>query len=229
MSDDGLVVNDVTKTYPTRAESLEVLRGVTFSLAPGENLAIVGASGSGKSTLLSILGALETPTSGTVRLRGDDPFAFQSADARLAHFRNRQIGFVFQDHHLLPQCSVLENVLLPTIADEMRAKDIEGHARALIERVGLENRIHHRPGELSGGERQRAAIARALINSPTLVLADEPTGNLDRTTAAEIGRLLLETQAERRTMLIVVTHSPDLAGLMTRRLALDQGKLHSAP
>jgi lipoprotein-releasing system ATP-binding protein len=218
-----LVVRDITKSYPTRAEPLEVLRGVSLELAVGENLAILGPSGSGKSTLLHIIGTLERPSSGSVTLQGVDPF--QLPPRALAGFRNRQIGFVFQDHHLLPQCSVLENVLLPTIAQGAATpQDIE-RARLLLDRVELTQRLDHRPAELSGGERQRAAIARALIASPMLLLADEPTGNLDRTTAQSVGGLLLELQQTEGIMLIVVTHSQALAERMSRRAELDEGKL----
>ncbi|HET6879928.1 MAG TPA: ABC transporter ATP-binding protein, partial [Pirellulales bacterium] len=182
-----LAVRDITKEFPTRAEPLVVLRGCSFELARGENLAILGPSGSGKSTLLQIVGTLDAPTSGEVLLGGDDPF--QLSEPRLAKFRNERIGFVFQDHHLLPQCSVLENVLLPTLAGGGATQEAFERARMLLERVGLTARLDHRPAELSGGERQRVAIARALIRQPMLLLADEPTGNLDRSTANAIGDL----------------------------------------
>jgi lipoprotein-releasing system ATP-binding protein len=220
-----LVVENLNKEYPTRGEPLSVLRGVSFSLAGGENLAILGPSGSGKSTLLYLVGTLDRPTSGTVRLDGQDPF--QLDEPALADFRSRQIGFVFQDHHLLPQCSVLENVLVPTLAGGNASAEVIRRARDLLERVGLEKRLDHRPAELSGGERQRVAVARALVQQPALVLADEPTGNLDRTTAAGIGRLLVELQAEQRLMLIVVTHSHELAAMLDRRYELDDGRLRS--
>ena len=218
-----LVVTNVTKEYPTRAEPLVVLRGVSLAVAAGENLAILGPSGSGKSTLLYILGTLERPTGGTVTIDGSDPFALD--EPALATFRNTAIGFVFQDHHLLPQCSVLENVLVPTLARNGAAKDAVERARELLDRVGLANRLEHRPAELSGGERQRVAIARAMINRPQLLLADEPTGNLDRTTAASVARLLLELPRQEQTMLVVVTHSLELAGMMERRFELDDGRL----
>src|SRR5687767_2078188 len=160
----------------------------------------MGPSGSGKSTLLHLLGTLDRPTHGTVRLDGADPFALP--EPQLADFRNRSIGFVFQDHHLLPQCSVLENVLIPTLAGAK--ENLEGRARQLLERVGLSQRLDHRPAELSGGERQRVAVARALIHKPLLLLADEPTGNLDRKTAETIGQLLLDMHQQEKTMLIVV-------------------------
>jgi lipoprotein-releasing system ATP-binding protein len=218
-----LVVADVSKSYPTRAEPLEVLRGVSCRLSSGENLAVTGPSGCGKSTLLHIIGTLDTPTSGNVTLDGADPFRL--AEPELARFRNHQVGFVFQDHHLLPQCSVLENVLLPTLADGQAHPDAVDRARMLLDRVGLSDRLDHLPAELSGGERQRTAIARALVNGPQLLLADEPTGNLDRHTAGEVARLLLELQARENTMLVVVTHSQELAGLLSRRVELNAGQL----
>lgn len=221
-----LSVQEVTKEFPTRNEPLVVLRGCSFELARGENLAILGPSGSGKSTLLQIVGTLDQPTSGRVLLGGDDPF--QLSEPRLARFRNERIGFVFQDHHLLPQCSVLENVLIPTLAGGGATEGVFERARMLLDRVGLSARLDHRPAELSGGERQRAAIARALIRQPMLLLADEPTGNLDRSTAASIGDLLLELQRLEQTMLVVVTHSLELAGRFQRRVELDAGRLVAA-
>lgn len=220
-----LVVEDLTKSFPTRAEPLEVLRGVSFRLASGENLAVTGPSGCGKSTLLHILGTLDAPTSGRVLLDGDDPFQFD--EARLAAFRNHKIGFIFQDHHLLPQCSVLENVLVPTLADSSPRGAAAERALMLLERVGLASRLDHRPAELSGGERQRTAIARALVNNPQLLLADEPTGNLDRATATSIAELLLELQGYEKTMLIVVTHSLELAGMLERRVELNAGQFET--
>ena len=199
------------------------LSGVSFQLRRGENLAILGPSGSGKSTLLSILGTLEPPTSGRVRLGAQDPFALD--DARLAAFRSRQIGFVFQEHHLLPQCTVLENVLVPFLADGAATAVNRQRAAELLRRVGLAERLDHRPAELSGGERQRVAIARALVREPMLLLADEPTGNLDRTTAHSITELMLELQAERQTILVVVTHSAALAAALDHRMELDAGRL----
>jgi lipoprotein-releasing system ATP-binding protein len=219
----GLLVEHVSKEYPTRAEPLVVLRDVSLALQQGENLAIVGPSGSGKSTLLGIIGTLDAPSGGRVLLDGQDPA--QLDEPRLAAFRNRRIGFVFQDHHLLPQCSVLENVLVPTVAAGPTKPQSVRRAGMLLDRVGLKDRLDHRPAELSGGERQRVALARALINQPTLLLADEPTGNLDRTTAARIAELLLDLQKQEQMMLIVVTHSDRLARLMGRRLELDEGRL----
>ncbi|MGC3966795.1 MAG: ABC transporter ATP-binding protein [Pirellulales bacterium] len=218
-----LAVSDVSKDYPTRDKPLSVLRGCSLELASGQNAAILGPSGSGKSTLLYIIGTLDRPTGGRVTLDGVDPFAL--SEPELATFRNRRLGFVFQDHHLLPQCSVLENVLVPTLADSPSKTDAAERAKELLKRVGLGDRLDHRPAEISGGERQRVAIARALVHKPALLLADEPTGNLDRTTAAAIGDLLLEMQQHEGTMLLVVTHSLELASRFERRFELDDGKL----
>ncbi len=219
-----LLVENLCKEFPTRAEPLVVLRDVSFGVETGQSLAVVGPSGSGKSTLLSIIGTLEPPSTGRVLLDGQDPAELD--EPALAAFRNRRIGFVFQDHHLLPQCSVLENVLIPTLAEGPTPAAMVERARMLVERVGLSDRLDHRPAELSGGERQRVALARALINGPTLLLADEPTGNLDRTTAEEIARLLLDMQQQEGMMLVVVTHSMRLAGMMARRLELEEMTKH---
>jgi lipoprotein-releasing system ATP-binding protein len=221
-----LVVQDVSKSFPTRAGPLVVLRDCSLQLSAGQNAAIVGPSGSGKSTLLHILGALDAPTSGCVTLGGEDPFALD--ERRLAHFRNRNIGFVFQDHHLLPQLTVLENVLVPALADGSPPRDMVERARELLGRVGLADRLEHRPAELSGGERQRAGVARALLLRPKLVLADEPTGNLDRTSAAAIGKLLIDMQRQEQTMLLIVTHSPELAQRCERRFEIDEGRLKAS-
>jgi lipoprotein-releasing system ATP-binding protein len=222
----ALKVENLTKEYPTRGEPLAVLRGVSFELKTQQNVAIVGPSGSGKSTLLSVIGALETPTSGRVLVDGDDPTGLAERD--LAAFRNRKIGFVFQDHHLLPQCSVLENVLVPSIPRGRVAQETLSRARELIDRVGLSERLEHRPSELSGGERQRVALARALVNRPVLLLADEPTGNLDRTTSERITELMLDLQRDEQMMLVVVTHAQRVAEKMSLQLELDDGKLREA-
>ena len=220
----GLLVENVEKDFATRNGPLPVLRGISLTLEPGEALAVMGPSGSGKSTLLHILGTLETPTRGRVLVDGTDPFALAEPD--LAGFRNRRIGFVFQDHHLLPQCSVLENVLIPTLVNKsIDPSEAERHARDLLERVGLSSRLEHRPAELSGGERQRAAIARALVQNPTLLLADEPTGNLDRKSAQGVGEVLMELHRQAKTILVVVTHSVDLAKLFPRRAEMNDGLL----
>ena len=219
----GLQVENLVKEYPTRSGSLIVLAGVNLSLSAGESLAVMGPSGSGKSTLLNIIGTLESPSRGRVVVDGMDPFILQDRD--LAAFRNRHIGFVFQDHHLLPQCSVLENVLVPTFVADGDRIAFDTEARRLLDRVGLTDRLEHRPAELSGGERQRAAIARALIRKPKLLLADEPTGNLDRKTAQRVGELLTELHQQEKTILIVVTHSPELAKLFPRRAEMADGRL----
>jgi lipoprotein-releasing system ATP-binding protein len=222
----ALQVRDLCKDYPTRSGPLSVLRGVSLDLDPGESLAVMGPSGSGKSTLLYILGTLEQPTSGTVRLADRDPFGLP--ERQLADFRNRHIGFVFQDHHLLPQCSVLENVLIPTLVARDDRATVEAWARELLDRVGLSGRLDHRPAELSGGERQRVAVARALIHRPVLLLADEPTGNLDRNTAQAVGQLLLDLHRQERNILVVVTHSADLARLFPRQAEMLDGTLQPA-
>jgi lipoprotein-releasing system ATP-binding protein len=218
-----LEVTGVGKEFPTRGAPLTVLRDVTFSLSAGDNVAIVGPSGSGKSTLLHILGALEPPTSGQVRLGGENPFDL--TEAEVAHFRNRRLGFIFQEHYLLPQLSVLENTLIPALAEASASNELVERARHLLDRVGLGDRLEHRPAELSGGERQRVAVARALLRGPELVLADEPTGSLDRTNAMSVTRLLLELQSQEHNMLVVVTHSAEVAEQMQRRFELDDGRL----
>jgi lipoprotein-releasing system ATP-binding protein len=217
-----LQAEGIHKHYPTRSGELVVLRDVSLALTAGQSAAILGPSGSGKSTLLNIIGTLEPPTAGRVRLDDCDPFALPERD--LARFRNQQIGFIFQDHHLLPQCSVLENVLIPTLAGHA-ALDADQHACGLLERVGLSDRLDHRPAELSGGERQRVAVARALINRPKLLLADEPTGNLDRATADRVADLLAELPREHQVILIVVTHSDPLAARFDLKFDLLDGAL----
>jgi len=219
----GLVVHGLHKEYPTPAAPLVVLRSVSFSLSPGDTLAIVGPSGSGKSTLLNILGTLDRPTSGSVSLGGVDPFALPPA--KLAHFRSGRVGFVFQDHHLLPQCTAIENVLIARMAVGRVTDEHARQAGELLRRVGLEGRATHLPGELSGGERQRVAVARALMNQPALLLADEPTGNLDSRTGMEVGELLKELSAQSNTILIVVTHSPALAAMFAKQMGMQDGIL----
>ena len=203
-----LEIRNLSKQYPTPRGPLTILEAVSFSLGPGEAASIVGPSGSGKSTLLYVLGALEPPTSGSITLEGEDPQAL--SQPALAAFRNRRIGFVFQDHCLLPQCSVLENVLIPSLVAPTGV-DFVGRARLLLEQVGLAERLDHRPAELSGGEKQRVALARALLREPLLVLCDEPTGNLDRESAERVAELLLDLHRRRKNILIVVTHNLELA------------------
>jgi len=217
---ESLQVSDVTRAYGGDAGRVEVLRGISFALQAGESLAITGPSGSGKSTLLHIVGTLDEPTSGTVRIGAQDPFALPEPE--LARFRNRTIGFVFQDHHLLPQYSVLENALIPTLAYP-GGEDLRHRAVELLTKVGLDHRLDHRPAQLSGGERQRVAIARALINRPGLLLCDEPTGNLDVDTAASVADLLLELQELEQNILIAVTHSLELAARFPRHFELREG------
>ena len=218
-----LELRAVSKSYPGPTPG-PVLRGTQLTVASGESVAIVGPSGSGKSTLLNLLGTLDTPDSGSVWFEGRDLTRLTSKE--LATLRNRRIGFIFQNHHLLPQCTVLENVLIPTLAEQRRApEEAVARAKQLLDRVGLGHRIDHTPGRLSGGERQRTAVVRALINEPVLLLADEPTGALDRASAGEITRLLTELNLKDRLTLIVVTHSAELAGLMGRAVELRDGQL----
>ena len=216
-------LDDVHVTLGSAAGPVKILRGIDLEVAAGSSVSVVGPSGSGKSTLLHILGTLDRPSSGNVRLDGVDLFAL--AEPELADFRNRRIGFVFQDHHLLPQCSVLENVLVPTLVRRDRPAGVETWARSLLERVGLGKRLDHRPAELSGGERQRVAVARSLINRPVLLLADEPTGNLDRSTAGAVGDLLLDLHRQEQTILVVVTHSADLARRVGHVMEMADGTL----
>jgi lipoprotein-releasing system ATP-binding protein len=225
-----LIANGISKSYPTPRGELQILNGISLSLNRGDAVAIMGPSGSGKSTLLYILGVLDAPTSGTLTLDGQDPFAL--GEREQAAFRNRRIGFVFQDHSLLPQCSVLENVLAPTLvasAADGATSDASGRARELLSQVGLSDRLEHRPGELSGGEKQRAAIARALIRDPQLILCDEPTGNLDRASADTVASLLIDLHRSRNTILVVVTHSPVLAERFPTRYEMNGGTLGPKP
>ena len=221
-----LVVSNVSKNYPTPQGPLPILQDVSFTLAPGEAAAIMGPSGSGKSTLLYTLGALEPPSSGVVTLDGQNPYTLDERAA--AAFRNRHVGFVFQDHCLLPQCSVLENVLTPTlVAHDQPAATYLDRARTLLEQVGLSHRLDHRPSQLSGGEKQRAALARALVRQPTLLLCDEPTGNLDQHNAGTVADLLLSLHKTQRTVLVLVTHSVELAARFSRRFYIADGRLVS--
>jgi len=220
---EPLVVSDLWKEYPTPGEPLVVLRGVSLSLPTGQTLAIVGPSGSGKSTLLNILGTLDSPTRGSVRLGQTDPFALKPAD--LSTFRGGRIGFVFQDHHLLPQCTAVENVLIARLATGKVSDADAGRAHELLRLVGLADRARHLPSELSGGERQRVAIARALMNRPQLLLCDEPTGNLDQKNSQAVTQLLLDLAAESRAILITVTHSAAVAAMFGRQMRMTDGVL----
>ena len=217
-----LEVGGLSKEYPSPNGVIPVLDDLSFALNRGGALSIMGPSGGGKSTLLFILGALEPPTSGKIVLDGTNPF--QLGQRELAIFRNRHVGFVFQDHCLLPQCSVLENVLIPTLV--CRENDYHSRAIELLNLVGMEERMQHRPAELSGGEKQRVAIARALIREPTLLLLDEPTGNLDEQTAENVASLLSDLHGGGDRILIIVTHNPKLADCFPTRMRLESGKLH---
>jgi lipoprotein-releasing system ATP-binding protein len=218
-----LEAREVHKTYVLGRRTLEVLRGLTVSVRRGEFLALRGASGAGKSTLLHLLGGLDTPDEGEIWFEGKD-LASQSPFA-LARWRNRTVGFVFQAYHLLPELDALENVCLPARLARVAPSEAESRGRDLLKRVGLADRVEHRPAELSGGEQQRVAIARALVNSPELLLADEPTGNLDSHTGEEILELLLSLRAERRTTLVIATHDAKVAGKAPRVLELVDGKV----
>jgi len=219
-----LKLDQVSKSFESGENSrLEILKNISLELNRGEAVSIVGPSGSGKSTLLNIIGTLDLPDSGRTLINGHDVATL--AEKELAALRNQEIGFIFQSHHLLPQCSVLENVLTPTLPLGGNDTKSTERARNLLERVGLTGRIDHRPGQLSGGERQRAAVVRALINSPSLVLADEPTGALDHDSADNLSNLLVELNNEENITLIVVTHSMDLAKMMKRQFTINQGSL----
>ena len=218
-----LHMHSVTRTFASPGGSISILKDVSLKVLSGSAVAIRGPSGCGKSTLLYLAGTLDQPTSGLIEILGENPWRLRTG--RLAAFRNQHIGFIFQDHQLLPQCSVLENVLLPSLAGFASGGDVRSRAEKLIDRVGLSNRMHQRPGRLSGGERQRVAVCRALIHQPSLLLADEPTGNLDPQTAEEIGTLLLEVAAENDTALLCVTHSDELAARFPHSVTLSQGKL----
>jgi len=218
-----LEVHDLYKSYGTGAAKVEVLRGISLNVAAGETIALVGASGAGKSTLLHVLGTIDTPTSGTVRFNGEEIFTL--GGAALAAFRNCAIGFVFQFHHLLPEFSALENTMMPLLIGGMKRGEAEGIAAELLRDVGLSHRLTHKPGELSGGEQQRVAIARALVRSPKLLLADEPTGNLDMKTSDEVHELLNEIHRKKGLTLIIVTHNEKLAAKMGKTIRLVDGKI----
>jgi lipoprotein-releasing system ATP-binding protein len=223
-SPPSLQVRDLHKSYPTPAEPLVVLKGVNLALESGDALAIVGPSGSGKSTLLNILGTLDQPTSGSVRLGEVNPFELSPNE--LAKFRSERIGFVFQEHHLLPQCTALENVLIAKLARGKVSAADEDRARELLRQVGLEARAGHLPSELSGGERQRVSVARALVNQPVLLLCDEPTGSLDASTGRAVADLIFTMAARTKVILIAVTHSSELAQRFGRTMRMQEGILH---
>lgn len=218
-----LVINDLFKSYYLEKSEIRVLKGVTMEIPQGEIVAIVGPSGVGKSTLLHIIGALDRPTSGQVLIDGENIFLYNDDD--LAKFRNQSIGFVFQFHHLLPEFSALENVMLPAMISNSENDDILQHAMNLLKEVGLEHRAKHRPGELSGGEQQRLAVARSLINSPKLILADEPSGNLDKSSSQSLHRLFWDLNNRTNQTIIIVTHNMDLAQKADRIIEISDGRI----
>ncbi len=220
-----LEVRDVYKSFGTGAAKVEVLKGIDLRVEEGETIALVGASGAGKSTLLHLLGTLDRPTSGKVLFRNDD--VFQMGDRALAYFRNRTIGFVFQFHHLLPEFSALENTMMPMLISGMSREEAGKIAAGILADVGLAHRLTHKPGELSGGEQQRVAIARSLVMSPQLLLADEPTGNLDLKTSDEIHDVLAGIHREKGITLIIVTHNEKLAARMGKTVRLVDGQIES--
>src|SRR5512143_2630151 len=223
MAEALVIVEDLHKSFEHMGRTLHVLKGIDLNIMPGQIMAIVGPSGAGKSTLLHCIGTLDLPTSGRIRLASEELTTMSGS--RLAAVRNRDIGFVFQFHHLLPEFNALENVVMPGLIQGKNRKDMEPRAAALLEEVGLKDRVLHRPGELSGGEQQRVALARALVLEPKLILADEPTGNLDSRTSEQIHQLFFSVNAKRNTTIVIVTHNAALAGGMPRVVTLRDGKV----
>jgi lipoprotein-releasing system ATP-binding protein len=218
-------VHNLRKTFIKDGQRIEVIKGLDFEIAEGGSLAVVGVSGAGKSTLIHIIGTLDHPTSGTVLFDGVDVFTWP--EKKLSDFRNRKIGFVFQFHNLLPEFTALENAMMPALIQRMPRGEAKRRAETILEDVGLGDRITHKPGELSGGEQQRVALARALILEPEILLADEPTGNLDTETGKKIEDTLLALNRTRGITLIVVTHNPSLAGRMSQRIGLSDGRINT--
>jgi lipoprotein-releasing system ATP-binding protein len=220
-----IAIANLQKTFLKDGNRIEVLRGIDLEIAEGQSLAIVGLSGAGKSTLLHIIGTLDHPTSGAVLFDGTDVFSWP--EKKLAAFRNRKIGFVFQFHNLLPEFTALENVMLPALIQRMSKGEAKAKAEAILGDVGLGDRVTHKPGELSGGEQQRVALARALVLEPSILLADEPTGNLDTETGKKIEDVLIALNRSRRITLIVVTHNPLLADRMSHHIGLRDGRIYT--
>ncbi len=220
-----VTIRDVRKSFVHMGRTLDVLKGIDLEIDEGEIVGVVGMSGAGKSTLLHCMGTLDIPTSGSIKVDGEEITALSSA--RLASLRNRSIGFVFQFHHLLPEFNALENVMMPGLIQNRSRSAIETRARALLEEVGLKDRANHRPGELSGGEQQRVALARALVLEPKLILADEPTGNLDSATSKQIHDLFFDVNKQRGTTLVIVTHNIALADSMPRKVTLKDGRVEN--
>lgn len=216
-------VTDLHKSFPMGEQTLPVLKGINLTIQRGELIAVVGASGAGKSTLLHILGLLDRPTKGTVQFEGQDLFGF--SEAAQAEFRNKRIGFVFQFHHLLPEFTALENACMPALIQRRQPNEVENEAIAILKEVGLSERLHHKPGELSGGEQQRVAVARALLQKPDLVLADEPTGNLDTHTGEALFSLMRELNKARGTTFVIVTHNDKLSAQADRIVHMQDGQI----
>jgi len=220
---DMIQVTDLHKSFPMGEQTLPVLKGINLTIQRGELIAVIGASGAGKSTLLHILGLLDRPTKGTVQFEGQDLFGF--SEAAQAEFRNKRIGFVFQFHHLLPEFTALENACMPALIQRRQPNEVENEATAILKEVGLSERLHHKPGELSGGEQQRVAVARALLQKPDLVLADEPTGNLDTHTGEALFSLMRELNKARGTTFVIVTHNDKLSAQADRIVHMQDGQI----
>jgi len=218
-----ILIRDLKKSFIKDGQEIEVLKGLNLEISRGESLAMLGVSGAGKSTFIHILGTLDHPTSGTILY--DETNVFDWPEIKIAEFRNKKIGFIFQFHHLLPEFSALENTMMPGLISGMQKQEASDRARTLLEEVGLGHRIKHKPGELSGGEQQRVAVARALMMEPEVVLADEPTGNLDSETGRMVYETMLKLNQSRRITLVVVTHNRTLAKHMSRRIELEDGKI----
>lgn len=225
MTEPLVQIRGLVKNYTLEGKKIEVLKGIDVDIQESERISITGRSGSGKSTFLHLVGTLDEPTGGTILYHGKD--VFKESPARVADFRNRTVGFVFQFHHLLPEFSALENVMMPAMIQRMPQQQADGRARGILDIVGLSDRVDHRPGELSGGEQQRVAIARALVLNPKLLLADEPTGNLDEASAASIHDLLDDLNEKTGLTIVLVTHSSKLAERMPRRLVMTEGHLEA--